>query len=167
MLNGEEMKEVWKDIKIKGYERYEVSDKGNVRNKKTKRLIKPQIDKGGYIRLTLWKGKIKKKQFVHRLVAITFIANQNEQRTKVNHKDGNKLNNAVSNLEWVTPKENLAHSRNVLKQHIKSVKCVETGKVFESIIAASQAYKIEKASISKCCHGKLKTAGSYHWEFVS
>ena len=159
------MKETWKTID--GFKIYEVSNTGKVRNKKTKRLIKGEIQKGGYIRLSLWNDEKKHKhKLIQRLVAEAFIENHSEQRIYVNHIDGNKNNNNVSNLEWVTNKENLTHSIKVLKQHIKPLRCVETGETFESILAASQAYKVDRTNISKCCNGKLKSAGRYHWEFI-
>ena len=96
--------EIWK--KINNYENYEVSSLGNVRNKNTGRILKPGII-GGYYCVGL--SNIKTKTFsVHRLVALTFIENP-ENKTDVNHKDKNKLNNNLVNLEWNTSKENNTH----------------------------------------------------------
>lgn len=96
--------EVWKDIA--NYNNYEVSTFGNVRNKKTGRILKP-ANMGGYYGVGL--SNIKTKTFqVHRLVAQTFIENP-ENKAHVNHKDKNSLNNHLTNLEWNTPKENNIH----------------------------------------------------------
>jgi len=103
---------MWKDIK--DYEDlYEISTEGEVRNKKTQRELKPDnfTRKKGrrqvYLRVTLSKEGNTKRFSLSRLVASTFLSNTSEE---VNHKDGNRLNNSVSNLEWVTREENLRHA---------------------------------------------------------
>jgi hypothetical protein len=124
------MSEVWKDvIGYEGY--YQVSNKGRVRgltrtvgaaNKKTKiikgRLKVPTMNEyRGYLQIVLSK-KGKNKTFkIHRLVAIVFIENVKNLQD-VNHKDGDKLNNNVTNLEWVTRKDNIIHAYdNGLQKH--------------------------------------------------
>ena len=94
--------EEWRDIK--GYEGlYQVSSIGNVRSTKRAgtqgKYIKPRIDNDGYNCVRLSKNGVMKNHFVHRLVAIAFIENENAYPC-VNHKDENKSNNVVSNLEW-------------------------------------------------------------------
>lgn len=110
------MEEIWKDIE--GYEGlYQVSNLGRVKSFYAKNgrlsiqshILKPKIDKYGYLKLTLCKDKNYKYVTVHRLVATTFIDNL-ENKPEVNHKDGNKLNNYVNNLEWVTGLENIHHA---------------------------------------------------------
>lgn len=116
------MEEIWK--KIDGAkENYEVSNLGNirstdyyrVRSKTTKafhkgHMIKPNISNTGYLRVCLMAQINKKKNFsIHRLVAMTFLENPHNLPL-VNHKDGNKLNNYVGNLEFVTASENVKHS---------------------------------------------------------
>ena len=99
--------EVWKNIL--NYDNYEVSSFGNVRNKNTGRILK-KANLGGYYCVGL--SNIKTKTFsVHRLVAMSFIENP-EVKPGVNHKDKNKLNNILSNLEWTTIKENNIHRSN-------------------------------------------------------
>ena len=99
-----DVKEEW--LTISNYDNYEVSSFGNVRNKKTGRILKPS-NRGGYYVVGLSNKKTKTFQ-VHRLVAETFIENP-ENKAHVNHKDKNGLNNNLSNLEWNTPKENNIH----------------------------------------------------------
>lgn len=103
---------IWKDIP--GYEGlYKVSNYGEVlslkRNRTKEKILKGQIDQYGYIRIVLSKnGKIKKYK-AHRLVLMAFN-NTNNKRLQINHKDGNKQNNFIDNLEWCTPSYNTIHS---------------------------------------------------------
>ena len=118
--------EKWKTIK--GFENlYEVSDRGRVRSldrvssrKGPKReftqrikgqVLKPSLDRKGYIRAGLYKDRKVYNCQVHRLVAKAFIRNSNRHRKQVNHLDGNPANNKVSNLEWCTGFENMQHAK--------------------------------------------------------
>lgn len=83
---------------------YAVSTNGNVFNVKAKRKLKPRPDKDGYLRCRL----DNREYSVHKLVALTFIPNQ-ENKSQINHKSLNKQDNSAENLEWVTPSENLKH----------------------------------------------------------
>jgi NUMOD4 motif/HNH endonuclease len=99
--------ENWK--KIPGYENYSVSDLGRVRNDKTGRIMKTPATVKGYLHLNLVKETGKSIVLVHRLVGKTFIPNP-ENKPQINHIDGNKKNNNVTNLEWVTQSENIRHA---------------------------------------------------------
>lgn len=109
------MTEIWKDIP--NYEgKYQISNFGNVislnfANKHFPRLLKLKNHKDGYKLVGLSNGQANNKTFfaVHRLVAQAFIPNP-ENKEQVNHIDGDKSNNKVTNLEWVTPKENVIHA---------------------------------------------------------
>ncbi len=94
--------EIWKPIE--GHN-YEISNRGNVRHIETKRIKVPELHDNKYLRVKLNKRNYK----VHRLVGLYFISNPSN-KPEINHKDGNKLNNHVDNLEWVTPKENTKHA---------------------------------------------------------
>lgn len=100
------MAEVWKNIC--GFENYQVSNFGRIKNKAGKMKI-IQTTKNGYSQVLLWVGHKAKAFYVHRLVAETFITNS-ENKLDVNHIDGNKQNNCVENLEWCTRSENLQHA---------------------------------------------------------
>lgn len=104
------MQEEWRAVS--GWEdMYEVSNLGRVRSIKKKGLIIASfVEKDGYIVVSLKSPRFIKK--LHRLVAIAFIPNP-ENKPQVNHIDSNRSNNYVSNLEWVTPKENTQHSLKV------------------------------------------------------
>ena len=101
--------ETWKEIPFSNGE-YLISTTGQVKTAKTGRVLAPAVDARGYERVCLFKCDRRRRFKVHRLVAITFIPNVNG-KPQVNHKDGNKRNNSVENLEWVTNDENMHHSR--------------------------------------------------------
>lgn len=102
--------EIWREVV--GYEGlYQVSNFGRVKSfcRGKGKIIKSNVGIGGYLRVVLCKDFDKKNRFVHVLVAKAFIPNP-EGKKQINHRDGNKKNNHVSNLEWMTPKENIRHA---------------------------------------------------------
>lgn len=102
------MKEIWKDIK--GYEGlYQISNLGKIKNIKRKKIRKCNLNDKGYYVLMLSKYLIKKTYRLHRLIAVNFIKNIFDKPC-INHKDGNKLNNNINNLEWCTYSENMKHA---------------------------------------------------------
>tara|TARA_B100001063_G_scaffold227047_2_gene237150 strand:- start:848 stop:1315 length:468 start_codon:yes stop_codon:yes gene_type:complete len=99
-----------KPIQIKDCEHYSINEEGVVVNTESGRVLKTDLMKVGYKRITFWsKAQKRVRVTVHRLVAMHFIPNP-EGKKMVNHKDGNKLNNHISNLEWCTCKENTRHA---------------------------------------------------------
>lgn len=99
---------------IIGFPRYVINDEGNVYFISKKRGLKKRkayIGNVGYFRIVLSKNSIKYNKSVHRLVAEAFIPNPNNL-PQINHKDGNKLNNSVSNLEWISSRGNQLHALN-------------------------------------------------------
>lgn len=122
---------MWKDIK--GFEGiYEISDSGIVRSKdrncidsvgrkryREGKILNPDIAPNGYYRVTLAKDGKRAQKYLHRLLAEYFIPNP-KNLPQVNHKDGNKLNCALDNLEWVSVKENVIHAyKHGLINHIQ------------------------------------------------
>lgn len=101
------VKEIWKPIK--GYENYEVSNLGNVANKIREKQLKKSLTTNGYQKVRLYYGGIGKTFTVHSLVVNSFMDRKNE--SVVNHIDYDKTNNSLSNLELVTQRENVKHSR--------------------------------------------------------
>ena len=98
---------------ISGYDNYEISSHGRVRNNKTNRIMKPSTDKDGYKIISLTNDEKRKAHKVHRLVAFAFL-DKNDEHTEVDHIDQNKINNMVNNLRWTTKSVN---QRNKSRQH--------------------------------------------------
>jgi|LGOV01.1.fsa_nt_gb hypothetical protein len=163
------MIEIWKDIK--DYEGlYQVSNMGRISN--FKHIMKLSIDTGGYPKVKLCNKTKHITHIVHRLVAITFIPNQ-LNKSQVNHIDGNKLNNRITNLEWVTQSENMLHAyKNNLNKNTtkKQVQMLSLDGIvlntFKSISLASKQTRINRGNISSCVNGNLKTAGRKRWQYA-
>ena len=100
------MEEIWKIVT--DLPRYEISNFGRIRNRYTLRVLKTNISKLGYEQLTITYNKVKHFRSIHRIVAEAFIPNP-DNKPEVNHIDEDKTNNSVTNLEWVTRKENINH----------------------------------------------------------
>lgn len=166
--------EIWKDIE--DYEGlYQVSSFGKIKSLprnttiKKARILKPSIDKDGYYKVPLSKNGIIKRCFVHRLVAQTFLENKNNYPV-VNHKDENKQNNNVDNLEFCSIKYNTnyngANFRRALKKR-KAIYQIKNGiviKKWDSATTASKKLKISRGNIVSCLYKNRKTAGGYQWE---
>lgn len=174
-------------VPVKDYEGlYEVSNFGRLKTLKRQgtdeRFISGYVDRTGYLRVSLTKNSVSKSFAVHRLVCAAFINNPFNKRT-VNHKDGNKLNNHIDNLEWMTHSENHKHSYDflgrqthmkgksgALHHNAKKVKktCLRTGKeeVFNTLKEASLSGDFCMGHISACCNNKRKTHKGYTWEFI-
>lgn len=182
------MEEIWKDIK--GYEGlYEVSNLGRVRsyyiynkrvNKKAVvseleyKILKPVTLKLGYKRVILVKDKVKKRKFVHRLVADAFLPNLKDLPL-VNHIDSNLSNNVVDNLEWCTAKENMEHCMKYgnYKNKGRKIMLIEEGYIFNNRKEIKEYFKVKYDKeiyddlITRCCNGKRKTAYGFTWKYIS
>lgn len=172
------MNEEWKDIP--GFEgKYQISSLGNVRTlnyKRTKqtRLMNGVTDVRGYKCIAFREGGVGSKQkhfMVHRLVAGSFIPNP-DNKPFVNHKDGDRSNNKVDNLEWCTRAENEKHKIYELGHPSgsmippKKVICIETGKEFESVSEAARQMGVCQGAISFALAVKDRTSCGYHWRYV-
>ena len=175
------MKEIW--VNIPEYDDYQISNLGRVRSYKKNKItiLHSWIANTGYMTVCL----DNKKYSIHRLVANAFIKKEKDKNC-VNHIDGNKLNNSIDNLEWVTYKENTQHAyktglmKNVyitnskLRQRAKIVNqydCYNNYiQSFKGSIEAEQylknkGIKINARNIRSVCKGKRKTAGGYIWKY--
>lgn len=144
---------------IKNYEGlYAITSCGKVYSHKRKKFLKPQVNKSGYLKINLCKnGKIK-SFLVHRLVAEVYIDNPNNFDT-VDHINGDKSNNSINNLQWMSQADNVRKACN------KKVICIETERIFDSTRAVERELGLDQSSVSKCCREKRKTTGSYHFKF--
>lgn len=166
------MLETWKEIE--GFSNYYVSNHGRIKN--TFKIMKQKVSKTGYSYAMLYKNKSRIDKPVHRLVANAFLDNA-ENKPTVNHIDGNKLNNNISNLEWATYSENNKHAYDIgIKRRLfgednfhskKVIQLSLNGDVINEFISYVEANKIvgtNRGHISSCCNGKRKTAGGYKWK---
>lgn len=160
-------RQIWKSVV--GYEGlYEVSNQGNVRSlhKETKELSIAN-SKRGYRVVSLYKDGNATMKNVHQLVAKAFIPNP-ENKPCINHKDFNRLNNYVENLEWCTYAENNLHSIEEGKRGKTIIQLTKDGEFiqqFDSIIRAESHTGIASQNIGKVCKGERKFAGNYSWEY--
>ena len=179
MLNEE-----WRNIE--GYEGlYQVSNYGRVKSLKNNLILKQRVCKGYlYVGIYLY-GKVKMKR-VHRLVAQAFASNP-ENKPQVNHKDCNKLNNCVNNLEYMTSSENIKHA---FKMGVKTANKTMLGKKGKDNKASKPVYMIDiktndiimkfnsqteaveyikvksNSKISLCCNKKRNKAYGYKWRYA-
>ena len=164
--------EIWRPIK--GYEGiYEVSDQGRVRSLKfgKERVLNPVRDDGGYLIVNIWKNGEKKMCKVHRLVSQAFIPNP-DNLPEVNHKDEDKTNNKVSNLEWCDRKYNQNYGTGIQRMAEKLSKSVlqftkdgEFVKEWKSATDVKRNLGYSKGNISSCCTGRLKSAYNFIWKY--
>ena len=147
---------------------YTISETGEIRNSKGK-VIKGEISNNGYRRVSLSNGELKhKKMSVHRLVAETYISNPNNY-PEVNHRNENKLDNDVENLEWCTTLDNLLHSNVINKASeakFTKVRCITTGKIYNSVKDAAKDLGLHHSNIVACCNGRRLSCGGLRWEYV-
>lgn len=172
------MEELWKEIKDN--EDYLVSNTGKIYNKETDYELKPWIINSGYKQVTISTGN----RLVHRVVAETFIPNNDVAKAIVNHIDNDKLNNHVDNLEWVDQKGNIAHAikQERLDTHTARIqlKKVSSKEVYQKDMKGdiikkwSSPKEAEKetdgyflaSKISSVAHGSRKHHRNFKWEYV-
>lgn len=163
---------IWKDVKGYGG-KYQISTDGDVWSCKRNCYLRYQISKQGYARIVLYTPDGKAHyEAIHRLVALAFIPNP-DNKPQVNHKDENKLNNSVDNLEWVTAKENANHGVRNEKISVSKYKPIcqysldgELLATYPSAKIASEMTKIGDTNIRRVLNGRGKTAGGFIWKFL-
>lgn len=169
------MEELWEDID--GWAgKYQISNLGRVKTLNYKRTKKEKIMTGitdirGYKCISFREGGAGSKQrhfLIHRLVAKKFVPNP-DNKPFVNHIDGDRGNNAATNLEWVTRSENEIHKIYVLGNSSgtcippQKVLCVERGTIYSSISEAARAVGVTQGAISAALSSKTKKSAGYHW----
>ena len=181
--------EIWKDIE--GYEGlYQVSNLGRVKSlertiwnngglyKKSERILKAYDNGHGYLRVELYKEGNREQPLVHVLVATAFLDNA-DNLPEVNHKDENKYNNCVENLEYCSRLYNNTYNGRAKKVGEKNTNNPKISKpvfsvnkesglimYWESIMEAERCTGINNGNITQCCKGKLKSAGNHIWFYA-
>ncbi len=151
---------------IKEYPMYSVSTEGRVVKNSTRKMMTPSVMANGYMQINLFTGDgRRKKELVHRLVALTFIPNE-KHLPEVNHIDGVRHNNSVSNLEWVTRKENVLKSTLPRKIRV-SKKDGSFSADFNSEQEACDELNLTLSNVSACLNGnRQKTHKGYVFEHI-
>lgn len=168
---------------IVDFPNYKVDSEGRVYNNQGNELRQTK-NRSGYLVVKLCRDGFEKQCSVHRLVASAFYDNP-DQSLEVNHIDGNKENNHIGNLEWVTRSENLKHAYNhgLRKSHLtiddrrkgasiikeissRPVRVIETGRIYPSLRDCAKSMNCDVSAISKCCNGVANQHHGYHFTFA-
>lgn len=164
--------EIWKEVNLFG-KVYCVSNTGFVKNKHNK-FLKPYLSSGGYPYIMVRENNKNHHIRVHRIVANAFIPNP-ENLPQVNHIDGNKLNNDVSNLEWTSCKKNIQHgfanglykrkgyTPSKINQYDLAGNLIKT---WSKMKEAELKYNVSHTSLRFCCIGRMKTCAGYIWKYA-
>lgn len=177
------MVEEWKAVV--GFEGlYEVSSFGRIKSLKRRgnwkeHIMKTCVHKNGYERVELNKDGKPYYCLVHRLVATSFIPNP-ENKPEVNHKNGDKTDNKVDNLEWATKSENIKHAYNnrlvsedVIENRIKKMNNAHRkqvmrsdGIIFDSVKSAAESIGVSTGYVSNAAHGRCNSVRGYKFTFI-
>ena len=164
--------EIWKDYK----ERYKVSNFGRVFSKRLNKIMKQQTNAYGYNRVCIYEDtKHYKRMLVHRLVAELFIDNP-DNLPQVNHKDENKQNNVVSNLEWCTHEYNNTYGTRLERVRDKQINGKKSKPVLQfdlngNLIKEWKSINecgrngFNQGAVAACCQGKRKTHKGFIWKY--
>ena len=154
---------------VAGYEEcYEVSSFGDLRSVRSGKIAAKNLMGSGYVKADLWKDGKRRQTSVHRLVAEAFI-DRPDGMTEVNHIDGDKTNNATSNLEWTNRRGNTHHSRYVLGNDVKPVLSVDPESGVETYypsIEEAGRQGFSASGIYDALNGRKKTHGGKLWSFT-
>ena len=168
------MEEVWKDVYDPNYSGYQASSKGRIRSfrdfhgnlRETPTILKLRVNKDGYYELAMNSNTRDRKTFrVHRVIANTFLGEH--PGMVVNHINGNKLDNRIENLEFVTAAQNSTLAAESGLYKTMPVRIVETGEIFRSLRDCGKAINYHPSDISRCLSGKLESIQGLHFEQVS
>jgi hypothetical protein len=162
--------EEWKPVK--GFEtKYMISNLGRVKSLSTNVILSPADNGNGYMRVNLYGSGKHHTKYIHVLMVEAFIPNP-DNLTEVNHKDENKANNTLSNLEWCTHVYNCNYGTRVERTREKKSKPIaqykltgELVKVWNNIAEIRQAFNCSRSSIYNCLSGISKSSHGYKWSF--
>ncbi|AGI11593.1 HNH homing endonuclease [Listeria phage LP-KV022] len=157
---------------VEGFPDYTVYSDGRIFSHNRNRFLVPTKDKYGYLTVQLSSCGETKRVKVPRIVSLAFIPNE-EDKPQVNHINEIKDDNNVSNLEWVTNKENMNHGTGLQRSIDKRSKAIigtslSDGSIliFKSIGEAKRLGGFNPSGVSRCLHGKLKSHHNYCWKFM-
>ena len=157
------MEEMWKEVP-NTESRYKASNLGNIYDNKLNKPVPYHKHKRGWLRCHIWIDGKRKTIGVHRVIMLTFYG---ESNLTVNHIDGNKENNRLDNLEYITVAENNKHRSKILKiGNRRKVKCLENGIIYDTILDASKELDLDPAHIGHVCRGERKYHKGYHFIYV-
>ena len=177
-----QMNEIWKDVtNYEGF--YQISNRGNVKNIRTGKILINQISQYGYHYISMSAGGNVKKYLVHRLVAIVFIQ-KDEKRKIINHKNGIRTDNRPENLEWCNHSENAIHAFSVLgvkgsatgkigKQNPGAIRIIQMNlmgekiKEWDCITDVERSLNISHQNIIKVCQNKRNKTGGFKWKYAN
>lgn len=157
---------------------YIIYSDGRVKNIKTGKYLHPYLMMNGYYGIALINDKGIRKQYkLHKLLAMLFIPNP-DNLLYVNHKDENKLNNSIDNLEWCTSLYNNTYGTRLIRAKKKQIISYRTGKrlyqikdkkvinIYDSVNDAAKTLGIKALNITNVLHGRQKTSGGYNWKLL-
>lgn len=185
--------EEWRTVVYDGevFEDYEVSNTGKVRSldrvdasghKRKGKILKPQKINSGYLVVGLWKNGKASKLLIHRIVAFTWILNDDPiNKTEVNHISEVKTDCSVENLEWCDRKYNLYYGTGrerqtkTIKKTVRKTKgkkvigksLTENKVIILNSISQANNFGFDASAIFKCCNGKFSQHHGYKWSYVA
>lgn len=159
-------------MKFRNYDKYEIYEDGKIWSYSHKKFLKPWTIKNGYQIVGLTDNEGKRKYYqVHRIVYETFSGEPIPEGLQVNHIDERKYNNARSNLNLLSPKQNVNWGTGIsrrVKKRSKQVGAFKDGKLVMAFPSVNEASRngFHSGCISYCCNGKLKTHKGYNWKYI-
>jgi hypothetical protein len=155
-------------LRIPGFEDYDVSDHGRVRNRRTRIPVTPITNNSGELRVILRKNNLRYSELVGRLVLEAF--KRSEPDMDIKYLDNNPCNVCLANLVYCEPtteKEDNASRNDLRRRFGKRVRNIDTGEMFESIHECSKKTGLDRSNIIKCLNGTNHTCGGYRFELIN
>lgn len=160
----------WKTVQE--YENYEVNQLGEIRHKSRRRVLKPRVSPNGYLYVNFNIAGRRTNFAVHRIVLNAFTPHE-DKSLEVNHKNYDRTDNRLENLEWVSSSENKKHAnKKVQNRHSRGKeihqysKTGEYIKTFPSVTDAAKSIGLGVAALSNCALGRTKSSGGFVWKFA-